>query len=154
MCRSLTAVGCSATRCGSSSIKARQDETRQTGSIYISFQYLSATKGTTDNYEATYCKKNETMCAFFGVSDGRELVRTKIELFLHAYKKSLSWTATTPTSIIRRSTRRRATPTPTWSGTTSWSTASSASATESRTTSATRTSSGEATVQLVTRFLY
>jgi len=31
-------------------------------------------KGTTDNYEATYCKKNETMCAFFGVSDGRELL--------------------------------------------------------------------------------
>ena len=154
MSRSPTAVGCSATRCGSSSIKARQDETRQTGSIYISFQYLSATKGTTDNYEATYCKKNETMCAFFGVSDGRELVRTKIELILLAYKKSLSWTATTRTSTIRRSTRRRATPTPTWSGTTSWSTASSASATASRTTSATRISSGEAAVQLVTRFLY
>ena len=132
----------------------RQDKTRQTGSISISFQHPSATKGTTDNYEATYCKKNETMCAFFGVSDGRELVRPKIELILLAYKKSLSWTATTRTSTIRRSTRRRATPTPTWSGTTSWSTASSASATGSRTTSATRISSREATVQLVTRFLY
>ena len=33
-------------------------------------------KGTTDNYEATYCRRNETMCAFFGVEGGGELVRS------------------------------------------------------------------------------
>merc|ERR1712219_10560 len=31
-------------------------------------------KGTADNYEATYCKRNETMCAYFGVDGGGELL--------------------------------------------------------------------------------
>ena len=37
-------------------------------------------KGTTDNYEATYCRRNETMCAFFGVEGGGELVRSSLAL--------------------------------------------------------------------------
>lgn len=31
-------------------------------------------KGTPDNYEATYCRKNETMCAFFDVDGGSPMV--------------------------------------------------------------------------------
>ena len=36
-------------------------------------------RGTADNYEATYCKKNETMCAYLGVDGGSQLVISSFE---------------------------------------------------------------------------
>ena len=40
-------------------------------------------KGTSQNYEATYCKRNETMCAFFGVDGGGELVISSFLYFVN-----------------------------------------------------------------------
>ena len=98
-------------------------------------------RATADNYEATYCKKNETMCAYMQVDSGGEMVISSFALCsVSCELKTCSWIATTRTSTIRHLTPKLATPTLTWSGTANYSTANSAFATGLRMTSAMRIS--------------